>query len=121
MKQKTVRSAALVAGIVATGALATSAQAQTNPNDSLLNKLVDKGILTAKEAQELRAEASPESKGNSARSMGMPDWVTSLKLYGDFRGGAEDFWADNAAYTTRTRYRYRLDGERDHRENGQSV
>ena len=108
MKQKTVRSAALVAGIVATGAWATNAPAQTNPNDSLLNKLVDKGILTPKEAQELRAEASPESKGNSARSMGMPDWVTSLKLYGDFRGRAEDFWADNPAYTTRTRYRYRL-------------
>ncbi len=108
MKQKTVTSAALVAGIVATGALATNAPAQTNPNDSLLNKLVDKGILTPKEAQELRAEASPESKGNSARSMGMPDWVTSLKLYGDFRGRAEDFWADNPAYTTRTRYRYRL-------------
>jgi len=108
MKRKTVRSAALVAGIVATGALAANAPAQTNPNDSLLNKLVDKGILTPKEAQELRAEASPESKGNSARSMGMPDWVTSLKLYGDFRGRVEDFWADNPAYTTRTRYRYRL-------------
>ncbi len=108
MKQKTVRSAALVAGIVATGAWATNAPAQTNPNDSLLNKLVDKGILTPKEAQDLRAEASPESKGNSARSMGMPDWVTSLRLYGDFRGRGEDFWADNPAYTTRTRYRYRL-------------
>ena len=48
----------------------------------LLDKLVDKGILSVKEANELREEADKDfAKAYSVKS-GMPDWVTALKLNG---------------------------------------
>src|ERR1051325_6582102 len=76
--------------------------------DALIDKLVEKGILTVKEANELREES--EKNFNQAYSVksGMPDWVTALKFNGDFRGRFEQNWADNDLYHTRNRFRYRL-------------
>src|SRR5262249_49189120 len=39
---------------------------------------------------------------------GMPDWVTSLKINGDFRGRYENFSSQNDAFIERGRFRYRL-------------
>src|SRR5439155_331129 len=39
---------------------------------------------------------------------GLPDWVTSMKFNGDFRGRFEQTSAENPAYVDRNRYRYRL-------------
>src|SRR5262245_15819058 len=104
MNKKKITWAA--AGAFATVAFGTSAVAQSS--DALLDKLVEKGILTTKEANELREETD---KGfNTAYSVksGMPDWVTSLKFNGDFRGRFEGFYADNPDFVDRNRFRYRL-------------
>ena len=104
MNSKKINWAA--AGVIASVAFGTSAIAQSS--DALLDKLVEKGILTTKEANELREEAD---KGfNTAYSVksGMPDWVTSLKFGGDFRGRFEGFYTDNPDFIDRNRFRYRL-------------
>ena len=46
---------ALLAGALASGLFAAQAQSQTA--DALINKLLEKGILTEKEAQDLKKEA----------------------------------------------------------------
>jgi hypothetical protein len=95
----------LVASLL-TFATASSLHAQST--DALLNKLVEKGILTVKEANELREEADKNfSEAYSVKS-GMPDWVTALKFNGDFRGRFEQNNAESDLYHTRDRFRYRV-------------
>jgi len=55
--------------------------------DILLQKLVDKGILTAGEASQVRTETEEEAKVEAAqgKTPGVPDWVRNIKLKGDFR------------------------------------
>jgi hypothetical protein len=94
------------AGALASVALVTSALAQSS--DALLDKLVEKGILTTKEANELREETDKGFNTAYAVKSGMPDWVTSLKFGGDFRGRIEGFYGDNPDFVDRHRFRYRL-------------
>ncbi|MGC3958892.1 MAG: putative porin [Verrucomicrobiota bacterium] len=76
--------------------------------DSLLDKLVDKGVITVKEANELREESDKDfTKAYSAKS-GLPEWVSALKFNGDVRGRYESFYYDNAAGVDRQRFRYRM-------------
>jgi hypothetical protein len=75
--------------------------------DSLLDKLVDKGVLSVKEANDLREESDKDfTKAYSAKS-GMPEWVSSFKWNGDFRARFEENNADDPFYHTRDRYRIR--------------
>jgi hypothetical protein len=106
--------ATLGATLLASGMLMPSAHAQSS--DALLDKLVDKGILTVKEANELREQADNDfNKAYQAKS-GMPDWVTQLKIYGDVRGRYEFFRSENESESgssaqpnrPRDRFRYRL-------------
>src|SRR5438552_4192116 len=106
MKQATLKQAALAAGVAASALCSVNTQAQSA--DALLDKLVEKGILTTKEASDLKREADQNfTKAYQVKS-GMPDWVTSLKLNGDFRGRYEGFYSDNPAFIDRHRFRYRL-------------
>ncbi len=83
-------------------------QAMGQSADALIDKLVDKGILTVKEANQLRDEADKDfSKGFAVKS-GMPDWVTSLRIGGDLRGRYDDIWNDDPTFQDRGRFRYRL-------------
>lgn len=76
--------------------------------DALLDKLVDKGVLSVKEANDLREETDKDfTKAYSAKT-GMPEWVTAVKFNGDLRGRYEGFFADNPAFVERNRFRYRL-------------
>jgi hypothetical protein len=84
----------------------TGAFAQST--DSLLNKLVSKGILTADEAAELKKESAGDFTKAYQSKSGLPDWVTSLKIGGEFRGRYEGFYVDNPAFVDRHRFRYRL-------------
>jgi hypothetical protein len=89
---------------------ATRATAQSA--DVLADKLVEKGILTADEAKQLKAESAKASaasfdKAFSAK-VGTPDWITSYKLGGDFRGRFDDIMSDNNKLVERDRLRYRL-------------
>lgn len=84
--------------------LALSAQSV----DALLDKLVDKGVLTAKEARELREETDKDFNKAYAAKSGLSGWVAALKFHGDLRGRFEGFYGDNPAFVDRDRWRYRL-------------
>ena len=62
---------ALFAG--ATALMALTQQSHAQANDALLDKLVDKGILTTKEAQELRDESDKGYTTAFQAKTGMPD------------------------------------------------
>ena len=97
--------------VVATGALATLAFGSTalaQSSDAIIDKLVEKGILTTKEANELREEADKNFTTSYQVKSGMPDWVTALRFNGDFRGRFDGIYSDNAAFVDRNRFRYRL-------------
>ncbi len=82
--------------------------ARAQSADALIDKLVEKGILTVKEANDLREEADKDFTKAYAVKSGMPEWVTSLKLNGDLRGRFEGFYGDHPAFVDRNRWRYRL-------------
>ena len=96
----------LALGTAATAALGLTAHAQSS--DALLDKLVDKGILTVSEAKDLRVEADKDFKTAFQAKTGMPDWVTAYKLTGSFRGRYEQFSGNNTAAIDRSRLRYRI-------------
>src|SRR5437016_4666318 len=110
MKQKCTTWTTLAESIFAGGVIATNTQGQSS--DALLNALIKKGIISEQEAKDIKTEASKDTQKqfNQAFSAktGMPSWITSYKLYGDFRGRFEENYADNAAYNARERYRIRL-------------
>ncbi len=92
--------------VLASVGFASSTQAQSA--DALIDKLVEKGILTVKEANELREETDKGFTQAYQVKTGLPDWVTSMKLNGDFRGRFEGFYAESPDFVTRQRLRYRL-------------
>ena len=93
MKQTSIK---LLAGaFLVLTAFAGVAHGQSN--DALLQKLVDKGILTTQEAGELKKESEGEFDKAYRTKAGLPDWVTSLKIYGDLRVRYESFHTDNDA------------------------
>src|SRR5258706_237027 len=105
MRIKTINKA-LATAALASFACAGSLNAQSS--DALIDKLVEKGILTVKEANDLREETEKNfSQAYSVKS-GMPEWVSALKFNGDFRGRFEQNNAENPAYFDRNRYRYRV-------------
>lgn len=113
MNKQLLLRAAVVASVLAAGALTTRTHAQSA--DAIIDKLVDKGILTQQEAKELREEADHAFDRAYKAKSGLPDWVTQLKLGGDMRGRFEHFHFDNdsssissANRIDRSRFRYRL-------------
>lgn len=88
--------------------LATVTSVCAQSSDAIIDKLVEKGILTAKEANELREEADKNFSKAYAGKSGMPNWVTALKFSGDLRLRGEDLKSDNSDFVDRMRFRYRL-------------
>ena len=109
-KQDTFARTALAAGAITALAFTGSAPAQSS--DALLNKLVDKGVLSTKEAEDLRKETQKDAeKGSSKMSpqkSPLPDWVTSLKFYSDLRLRFEGIYANSGDFADRARFRYRM-------------
>lgn len=106
MKRTTKTALAATAAVLAAFGSQPAAHAQTA--DSLIDKLVEKGILTTKEGQSLREESDKDFTRAYSAKTGMPDWVTSLKFNGDFRGRFEKHNSENPAHSDRNRFRYRL-------------
>lgn len=114
MNPKIHRLITTAAVAAAFGVLGTRAQAQSS--DAIIDKLVEKGILTVKEANELRAESDKGFTQAYSVKSGMPEWVSSFKFSGDVRGRFESFFADDRyvsggktnSFTARNRFRYRL-------------
>lgn len=90
----------------ATAVLGASAHAQSA--DAIIDKLVEKGILTTREAQDLRDEADKSFTTALATKTGMADWVTALKFSGDMRVRYDGIYGKNNAFVDRNRLRYRL-------------
>src|SRR4051812_14114102 len=93
-----------LAGLAALAVVKVNAQS----SDALLDKLVDKGILTVKEANDLREESDKGFNSAYQVKSGVPDWVTNLRIGGDFRGRYEMFTSDDPTFTDRHRLRYRV-------------
>ncbi len=99
----------LLAGVAATG----SVQAQEDGGNLLLRKLVEKGVLTQKEADELLVESRREAKQQYTMWQAAPDlpsWVQKLSMKGDLRFRFENFNSagDGGAKPARERFRYRF-------------
>jgi hypothetical protein len=94
--------------IAAIAAVTGGAVAQGQSSDALIDKLLQKGILTTKEANELRDESDKGFNEAFKAKTGISDWVTALKFSGDFRGRFEQNGADSKDYFDRNRYRMRL-------------
>lgn len=91
--------------------LACCSQMMGQSSDALLDKLVEKGILSVKEANTLREESDKDFNKAYSMKSGMPDWVSSLKINGDFRGRFDHIAIDNGPtlpkVQDRDRFRYR--------------
>lgn len=116
-KQRHILKAAVTATtLAAAGTCSLFGQA----SDPLIDKLVDKGILTVKEANDLREESDTGLSKALQVKNGLPDWVTALKINGDVRGRYEGILLDetsknsaaanagNGFFPDRHRFRYRL-------------
>ena len=90
-----------------------------NPaGDALVDKLEEKGILSADEAKQLREENKQDFAGSFTNNFdqafnkvtGTPDYVTGYKFSGDFRGRYDEVASTdgNSHFTDRDRDRYRL-------------
>jgi hypothetical protein len=118
IKKPNATKLALFAGATAIAACIPQAQADSS-SDSLINKLEQKGILSADEAKELRAE-SAQSDTNLINQLPASKWkiadsIKSLGLYGDVRFRYEYRGVDNSAgaspdtyYRERMRYAIRF-------------
>src|SRR3954453_17825247 len=67
---------------------------QAQSADALINKLVEKGILTQTEAASLRSETTNDFNRAFGAKSGMPPWVNSVKFGGDFRGRYDGTFQD---------------------------
>ena len=81
--------------------------------DLLLQKLVDKGVLTGAEAQQVKLETQEKVKKEIAegKSWSMPAWVQNIKMKGDFRARYQLDHAktsDTGVTSDRNRARIRL-------------
>jgi hypothetical protein len=118
IQRKNSAKAALFAG--ATALMTLTPQLHAQSSDALIDKLEQKGILTADEAKQLRVESQDDFKSSCtnnfasqfdkafAAETGTPDWVTGYKFGGDFRGRFDDEDSQNPAFVNRIRLRYRL-------------
>ncbi len=77
--------------------------------DILLNKLVDKGVLTAGEAKQISVETKEETRKELAKGTkdGVPEWVQRLKVKGDVRFRNQVDWGQGVI-ENRFRERVRL-------------
>ena len=79
--------------------------------DALIDKLVEKGILTEKEADSLELEIAGDEKmmREEGFQQGLPEWVKNAKLKGDFLTRYQyERKETDADARTRGRIRYRL-------------
>ncbi len=103
----------LAASTAALAAFICQPAAQAQSVDALLDKLVEKGTLTSKEAKQLREDSDKDFTSAFSAKTGMPDWVTALRIGGDVRLRYDGIYMDPPAgsgptNTDRNRMRYRM-------------
>jgi len=116
-KLKLRRAVTAAAGVLASVGLCAHAQAQTaQPSDPLINALVKKGILTADEARQIKAEVdSAQTNSVSASKWKINPAIKDIELFGDLRFRYEYRSAETIVNAKRRpdegyreRYRYAL-------------
>jgi len=80
MKNMLKRMTVLV-GVLALGLVAVRAQSDS----ALLDALVKKGVLSAKEAEDIRADETKDYSKTAASKLAVGDYVKKLQFYGDGR------------------------------------
>jgi hypothetical protein len=111
---KRTTKTALAATTAALAAFICQPTAQAQSVDALLDKLVEKGTLTTKEAQALREDSDKDFTRAYQAKSGLPDWVTALRIGGDVRLRYDGVYMDPptgatpAGFQDRNRLRYRL-------------
>ena len=94
--------------LLAAALLGGASRGYAQSADVVIDKLVEKGILTQREAQEMREEADRNFTTAVQAKFGMPDWVSGYKISGDFRARYDHTSSGNEGFAQRDRYRYRL-------------
>jgi Putative porin len=115
IKKHHMTKVAILAGAAVLLAGSGPLAAQT-ADDALLNKLVQKGILTQQEADELRKESDQDFKKAFRSEANTPSWIKNVKFSGDFRLRMDDYWPENGLVnpstgqkvSERLRFRMRL-------------
>lgn len=104
--------------IVAAALGITAGLAHAQDSSLLLDKLVKKGVLSSKDADEVRADMQKDAAQSPLNKISLSNSVTQLKLYGDFRlryqyNGTQPQINDgsNVSQTSRLRYRLRLNAD----------
>ena len=88
----------------------TARISHANEIETLLNKLVEKGVLTGAEAQAVLVETREEERKKIAQRKHdiLPEWIQKTKLTGDFRLREQYDKRDSGEDRWRTRIRLRL-------------
>lgn len=115
MKRKALLFGLILAGLLMTAGPRPAAASET---DALLNKLVEKGILTSEEAQEVRndmakdsgaaAKMREEDTKETAKKMAGGSWLDKVKWSGDLRLRHETQLREPATDRQRERFRLRF-------------
>ena len=106
------RVGSLLAAILMIGNSQSFAATPATQVDALIKKLIEKGILSEKEADQIKGEIVADEKTirETNNKTDIPQWVQDLKLKGDFRIRHE--WSHRSDGTdvdrNRGRLRYRL-------------
>jgi hypothetical protein len=99
---------AIMAGTILFVFIVTTRLSHANEIETLLNKLVEKGVLTGAEAQAVLVETREEERKKIAQRKHdiLPEWIQKTKLTGDFR--LREQYEKNNAKEDRWRTRFRL-------------
>ncbi len=107
----------VMAGIIGvlTFSVLPPASAAITQVDSLIEKLVEKGILSKEEARELKTEILADAKtlDEDTFKQSLPTWVQKMKLKGDLRVRYQNERRDSTNSRNRGRVRMRLGLETD--------
>jgi hypothetical protein len=100
----------IAGGAGATAALlALPSHASAQSSDAIINKLVEKGVLTQNEAADLKKDSEKDFTKSFFAHSGMPAWTKSVTFSGDLRLRLDDqMFEDSLDKPNRLRYRYRL-------------
>src|SRR5678815_321484 len=89
--------------------IAASWRASAQSADAIVNKLVQKGVLTQQEGDDLKKDAEKDFSKDFLSHSGMPAWTKSVAFNGDLSLRLEDQLYENSLdKPDRLRYRYRL-------------
>jgi len=97
----------VIAGALALGLGAVKAQT----DNALLDALVKKGVLSGKEAEDIRASEEKEYNTTAASKLTMGSYISKLTFYGDGRLRFDGLYQHNFqanSQNVQDRYRYRL-------------